>query len=479
MVLCVSGIIGLQLFWNYQNYKNAVKVFDQNINEALKKAVDKETLHRRLDIIKRFEGWLADTAVVTITADHNNRDSATMFYIRDTHPRFAEDLKRQTEFGLADFKEKLDHITPAAKKALIQHFGQRILLQDLEKGIVYNYTQTLGDSLEKVFSASKVSLPALWQYYKAELHARGIHADFVLNPKQDALLYLSKPVNTNFRKPFKNDFIFAGIKRPESYFFNTIKWVIITSLLLIIITIGCFFFTIKTLLSQEKLSALKDDFVNNMTHELNTPIASIKITAEALKSFKHRPETQSEYLDIISYQAEKLSTLTTTILNTNALIHTRGSLTPVNLYQLIEKAITEVQPLVLNAQAHISFNASVTNAVVNAEEVSLLNVLINLIDNALRYTIENPLITITLSQTGAYAYIAVADHGIGIPLAFKDQIFERFFRIPQGNQHDVKGFGLGLSYVKQTINEHHGAVWVKHNDPRGSIFTIKLPLHHA
>lgn len=477
MSLCVMGIVGLQLFWNYQNYKNTVKAFDHDINEALTKAVAQEADQRRDQIIRRFKGWLADTSLVTITADHRNRDSSTVFYTRDTHPKFKEDEKRKAQFGFTDFKEKLDHITPKAKAFMIEHFGDRILKRDLIEGTIYNYTELLGDSLTRVFNGSKADTSALRKLFSAELAAKGIRAGFTLNPAKKKQLYLTKPVNTNFRKPFVNDLVYAGLESPDSYFLKEMKWVIITSLLLITITIGCFTYTVRVLLSQQKLAELKDDFVNNMTHELNTPISSIKITAEALKSFKHSPETEKEYLDIIGYQADKLTKLTWQILNTGRLINAgETGWAVIDLNDLVAKAIRDLRPQVESNKAQISYRPLATSPKVAGEAETLLNVLINLIDNALKYTVGRPVIDLSIRIANGYAEIAVADNGIGILPEYHDKVFDKFFRVPQGNLHNVKGSGLGLCYVKQTISQHKGFVSLANNQPAGSIFTIKLPL---
>ena len=182
MSLCVTGIVGLQLFWNYQNYRSTLRNFDHDINEALTNAVARETDQRQEQIVQRFKGWLADTSLITVTADHNNRDSNTVFRVQDTHPKFAEDKKRKITFGLTDFKERLDHITPRSKVFMIEHFGERILKRDLKEGIVYHYTQMLGDSLEKVFNNSKVDHVQLTGLFKKELAAKGISTGFSLNP---------------------------------------------------------------------------------------------------------------------------------------------------------------------------------------------------------------------------------------------------------------------------------------------------------
>lgn len=476
MITCVGGLIGLQLFWNYQNYNNTVKVFDHDINESLFKAVSAETTERQNSIIKQFKSWLGDPALITITADHNNRDSNTVFYIRDTHPRFSEDRNHKIMFGLTDFREKLDFITPEARKVLIEHFAERILRRDLEKGIVYNYTQLLGDSLHKVFDKSEASMAAIHRHFRRELSRRGIHAEFLLTRGKNNSEFNSRAVNASFRKPYKRDLIYAGFESPGSYFIREMKWVVISSLFLIAICIFAFVYTLKTLLSQQKLTELKDDFVSNMTHELNTPIASIKITAEALKTFQHPGQTRLDYLNIISHQAEKLSDLTSQILNSDRFGPHASDLEKINLYELIKHAIHDLGPQLAKNHAVITFDPPFKAYIIKGVYQSLHNTMTNLIDNALKYSVQEPLIRIRLSRVHHQYHITVSDNGIGIPAIYKDQVFEKFFRVPNGNRHEVKGFGLGLNYVKQTILWHKGSVQVSDNEPYGSIFLIKLPV---
>lgn len=473
--MCVTGIIGLQLFWNYQNYKTTVKNFDHDINEALNKAADREIDQRQQQIATRFKSWMADTTLITITCSLNEHYGNTVFHVKDTHPKYKD--QNGFSFGLSSFTKKLTQITPAAKVVVINHVTDRMLRDDLKKGTVYFYTQRLGDSLTKVFEASKAAPVALSRFLKQELAVRNIYSSFVLNPPTNTQLYLSKVVNTNFRRPYQQDMVSIGFEDPNTYFLKKMKWIVIGSFLLIGITLCCFGYTVKTLLSQQKLAMLKDDFINNMTHELNTPISSIKITAEALKSFKHNPETQSEYLDIISYQAEKLTDLTTQVLNTGRLINTdKTHWTGINLNELLQQAIDDLKPQFDKHQALVNYHPLQPAPHIKGDAQGLLSAFTNIIDNALKYTTDIANINITLSSPNGYAQIAFADNGIGIPPGYREKVFEKFFRVPQGNLHNVTGYGLGLSYVSQVIGQHNGAVSVSANQPQGSIITLKIPL---
>lgn len=476
MALCVSGIIGLQLFWNYQNYTSALNTFQYDINQAMTKAVDLERAQRHQQLIRHVKHWLADTSFIRITCDIQSRDSNTVFHINDRYPKFAG--SSGLSFGLTNFKRKLSQITPEAKKLVINHFAETRLLKDLQEGFIYYYTQRLGDSLTKAYTNSHLRMKALDTLYRQQLASKGIHSSFRFQTDAGSPTgYVTEPVNAALARPYKQEMVQARLTRPDSYLLSTMKWAVMTTLLLATICLVCFGYTAKVLLSQHKLTVLKDDFINNMTHELNTPLASIKITAEALKSFHYSPDVQKEYLDIISYQTEKLTELTTQILTANRhLVATKEDWQPVDLNPLIHQAIDALWVQSRNQQATVTFHSAAEPALIYGQAANLLTAFTNIIDNALKYSSSVPHLRITLIVDFKWAEIVFADNGIGIPEAYRNKLFDPFFRVPQGNVHTIKGYGLGLSYVRQSVGQHRGLVTVEANQPCGSLFRIKLPL---
>ncbi len=476
MSLCVVGIIGLQWFWNYQNYRSTVDTFQRDINESLNIAVEQEMEGRRQLLVDQVKGWLADTSLITITCDTKNRDSNTVFHINDRYPKFAG--SSGTSFSINAFKPKLKRITPQARAMLIEHFAEKTVHGDLEKGFIYYYTQRLGDSITVAFRKSPVRLSILKRLYRNQLDMRGIRTTFTLNPADSAqAAYLTRPVNAALHRPFKKEIIRAGFDSPDSYFLKTMKWVILSTFGLVVVCLICFGYTVKTLLSQQKLAQLKDDFINNMTHELNTPLSSIKITAEALKTFAYEPERQREYLDIIGYQTDKLTDLTTRILDTNRLVTaSRQHWQPVDLRRLLDQAIADMAVRFTNQRAIVTYQPPREPVLVCGDAVGLLTVFTNIIDNALKYAAPELKLNISLITANRWVEIAFADNGAGIPAEYRSKVFDPFFRVPQGNVHEVKGYGLGLSYVNQVLKQHRGSVTVGANEPGGSRFTLKLPV---
>lgn len=479
MATCVTCITGLQLYWNYQNYKNTVKTFDHDINEALNTAVNKEIDQRHLRIIAQCKSWLADTSFIRITCKVNDKGHPfTLFHMEDAYP--LNKNEKGVYMGLTKFTTLLNQITPAAKKIFIDHFGDNILKDDLKKGIVYNYTQRLGDSLLFFFNNSKLNIGELTVLYRQELLAKDINTSFQLYTAMTAVpkLHLTQPVNTALRSPYEKEFVYAGFQSPGYYFLHTMKWLLITSFILIAVTLICFGYTVKTLLSQHKLALLKEDFINNMTHELNTPLSSIKITTEALKTFNYPPDIQKKYFDIIIYQTDKLTALTAQILNAGQLNkHILSNSTVIELNSVVETAIKDMEQQCKTSGMQIQYNASEKKLHVVGEAANLANTFTNIMDNALKYAGDKPRLDITLSANDKYAEIKFADNGMGIPPEYRDKIFDKFFRVPKGNEHNVKGYGLGLSYVWQVLKQHRGTISVTANAPYGSIFTVKLPLY--
>lgn len=477
MALCMVGIIGLQLFWNYQNYRATVQSFQQDINQTLNQAVDQETAQRRQILIDQVKRWLADTTFIQITCDTKNRDSNTVFHINDRYPKFKG--SSGFSFGIADFKPKLTRLSPSVKRLVINHFADRRVRHDLQEGTIYYYTQRLGDRLNRAFDQSHLRLSELEPIYRNKLVTKGIDAPFFLTPtRQGGSGYWTQPVATSFRKPYANEWVRARFEPPTNYFVKTMKWVILSTFLLVTISLFCFGYTAKTLLSQRKLAQLKDDFINNMSHELNTPLASIKITTEALKAFNHPPQLQKAYLDIITYQTDRLIGLTAQILTTNRRITlTSEPWQALNVSQLLEQAIQELPLRHTLPDAWVTYQPPTKPVLVNARATGLLAVFTNLLDNAVKYGSTRPQLTISLMTKNRWVDISFADNGIGIPLEYRTKIFEPFFRVPQGNVHNVKGYGLGLSYVRQILLEHGGSIRVEANELNGSLFWIRLPLH--
>ncbi|WP_169306839.1 sensor histidine kinase [Pedobacter polaris] len=475
MSSCVLGITGLQLYWNYKNYQTVVANFKKDANNALDVAVDKEMLLRKEQLLLTIKKWMNDTSIIRITCDTLNKEHETAFTMEDVVPYYADEKADKITMGISSYKEKVGKITVQAKTRFIDHFAE-IVRSDLKQSTVHYYTQGLGHRIEKAFSASKIDKTNFTRIYKEELAKRQILTSFKLNldSTKHTNVFFTHKTNTAFRRPYVNASVWAGLENPSQYYLREMKWLIISSFLLIAITLFCFYYTIKTLFNQYKLLAIKNQFISNMTHEINTPLSSIQVTAEALQKFNFDEETSQKYLDIILYQTKKLNDLSSEIL-ANAKLET-ATFTIDETIDLNELIIDIISNEELVKRTRVKYQPVSETFIIKGNKIHLSRSIVNLIENAAKYNVsESPTIEVRLQISSKGINLSIIDNGPGIADEFKDKIFDQFYRIPTGNIHNVKGYGLGLSYVKKVIIQHHGNINVFDNQSNGSIFLINLP----
>jgi len=257
---------------------------------------------------------------------------------------------------------------------------------------------------------------------------------------------------------------------------------IAVAILFTIIIIAAFYLTIRTMLRQKKLGEIKNDFINNMTHEFKTPLATISLAVDAMKNEKVLQDREkiSYFSSIIKEENQRMNRQVETILRASQLEKQEAELNlkPLHVHEVIKDVVDNfaLQLQDKQGQAELVLNAS--NDLINADEVHFSNLVNNLVDNAVKYAKENtPLrIRITTQSNEKAITIRVEDNGIGMNKETVKRVFERFYRAHTGNIHNVKGFGLGLSYVKTMIQAHEGSISVDSTLGKGSTFTVQLPL---
>lgn len=253
-----------------------------------------------------------------------------------------------------------------------------------------------------------------------------------------------------------------------------------SSVTLLLVLIGSFTYTIFTMLRQKKISEMKTDFINNMTHEFKTPVATIMIASESLKDAEIAADQQraSRLANIIYDENVRLGNHIERVLNIARLEKDNLKLDrrPVDINELVQAVVDSMELQLIKHGAKVAMHLDAANAVVSGDELHLSNVLFNLLDNAIKYSNDAPDITIKTKSHGKQIHITVADKGIGMSRDQLSKIFDQFYRIPTGNRHDVKGFGLGLSYVNDIVKRLDGRILVRSEKDKGTTFEITLPL---
>lgn len=328
---------------------------------------------------------------------------------------------------------------------------------------------------------------------KDELEISGLTDDFeygIYDCFTDSILFGSRvsfdPTKQRMRadqihriENFQPDGHYFGVLFPNksSFLLKQLDFWMYSSIVVLLIVIF-FSYTISAMLKQKRLAETRTDFVNNMTHELKTPIATIGLSADAISNpaIVNNPERLQQYIGIIKNENSRLKSQVDRVLQIASLtpkkVHVKDE--TLDLHEIIEKAVTTFKVQIDEAEGELHTQLNATNSFIKGDLVHITNVIYNLLDNAAKYTEDAPNITIETHNEHGHIVIAISDKGIGISQQHQKSIFERFYRVPTGNLHAVRGFGLGLFYVKTIIKAHKGTIDVKSAIGKGSTFTIKL-----
>jgi len=252
------------------------------------------------------------------------------------------------------------------------------------------------------------------------------------------------------------------------------------AILILMMVIGFFTYSITVVVRQQRLSDFQNSFINNLAHEFKTPISTIAISSNVLSEpdIANDPERIKVYSNIIATENARMEGQVRTILELAGLENREVLLKKeeVDLMVLVKRAANAQVVQFQESGGHIDIKSNTNSCNVTADPVHLSNVLATLLDNASKYTVSDPDIIIDVNRKGRNVWVSIIDHGIGVPAEFRKKIFEKFFRVPTGDIHDVKGFGLGLSYVMMIVKAHHWKIEVQSELGEGSTFTLIMPI---
>ena len=451
--LTFCGIIGVQYYWVVKIISSEKVSFNYQVTGAI------------MEVVKYFE----NDEIAKEIHQHYNTDIATDSLSQ--RPRFDEYDKSHDQLDLNndDFYSR--------KTILTNEFFRHLYNSNKKKLIEQRIDSTVLDSV-----------------IKADLFKRHISTSYqyaIYHPIRDTLIYphfSDKKVFFNNASSFmlfptdktKNPaFLLIFFPNNTNSIIKQIRPLIIFTVLLILFMLCCLIITFRIVFEQKKFAEVENDFINNMTHEFKTPIATIALAGEALTDpvIRKNPILMEQYLKTINEEDKRLEAMAETILNTAKLNKGKINLKKeyIDVNEIITDVVEKFKMQVEIKDGEITLDLQATDSEIYADRLHITNVITNLLDNANKYSPKKPLIKISTKSSNNFLIIYVKDNGIGIDKSDQKKIFLKLYRVPTGDIHNFKGFGLGLSYVKAIVDAHGGHVGVESELGKGSTFIVYLP----
>lgn len=483
--IAIIGIIAIQSLWVHKYYKINLQLFKREINLSFGQAVDKEFITRNDSLGKLLYRFVLDTNNIKI---YSRWDTLTSRYIYKLKSQ-KDPIPDGASFSTSGLNQPIISQTDPLKDIIARKYAQDYRRRYLDKGITRFDQQNIGKYLHSKIKGYEFDTANLKEIYKDILAKQDIHDKFYLLLKKDyahpktveSLLSGEQKLFTNAFtvSDFSNQFVSIRAVFPSAnnFLFRQLVIIVGGSLLLLIIVGFALFYMIQLLRKEKKASVIKSDFINNITHELKTPIATISTALEAFENFDafKDDKKREKYLKSSRQQVDRLSDLVTKILNISLYerqeLHIKKEI--INLDNMVNDLIKNYQ-LLHNDRLSIKYETEFPGMTIKADKASIYSALSNIMDNAIKYSENQPVITIKTLKEDKYFCIEIMDNAIGISKEDLPKIFDKFYRVP-ATGHIIKGYGLGLFYVRSIIEKHKGLYSVQSKSGEGSIFKISLP----
>lgn len=534
MSVALIGIVCLQVYWIIHDIHLKEQQFEQTVGQAMNSIVDRIETHETFSLMNKKLVAYADPSHVTNILVHDSELIAPIS-ISDTDIDFPDYPAAPN--GPAPLLDDLDNADiniefhrPGSNQTILRYHHKNFFHSDsssTRRVRTSEVTRIYNDSAEITIRRSEEKLKAkvekmnqlmadwarefvsnepnikerltdceLDTIISTELRNRGIALGYeycVTNNEGNKMLLSNCPegraealLKSKYRTQlFPNDlfskpnFLVIGFPGSISYVLSSMWLMLAGSSVFTLIILFVFMYTIQVIIRQKKISDIKSDFINNMTHEFKTPIATISLAADSLKNPKvvADPEKMDYFTRIIREENKRMNAQVEHVLQMAQIEKGELSLRKedVNLHDIILQAVDLIKLQVESREGMLSAELNSTNPVVKADTLHLSNVIFNLLDNANKYSPGKPAIVITTEDSDHGVLIKVKDSGMGMSRDTMKKIFEKFYRVPTGNIHNIKGFGLGLSYVKAIVEQHDGWIDVKSEPGKGSTFEVYIP----
>jgi len=466
--------------YEYRNYLDKLQPYLINTNDPDSTAVqrlfvafddnenDRTIVHQNIVLEERFR---IPSLFVEIDADSTDFSKYTNERITEVYQKSSIDngsMERVSQI------RQIDNMNEEAKN---------FLYRDSYKALVSQYQYPIN---------KRVSSELVSNFIEKNLKNQGVDIDFEYAIFDDDL---STKVRTENFKKTNNSYgvpIFLDVNDESAYrlwvdfpernkfLFSTILWMIVLSILFTSIIIVAYTSAIYQLIKQRQISQIKTDFINNMTHEFKTPIATINLALDSIRNPKIIDDKEKvfRYLRMIKDENKRMHAQVENVLRISKLEKNELNISKerLKLHDLIEDAMTHVELIVEDRKGYIKLHLDAAKSSILANETHFTNVIVNVFDNAIKYSDGAPKIDVYTENIGNNILLKISDKGNGMSKQVQKRIFEKFYREHTGNVHNVKGHGLGLAYVKRIIDDHQGHISVESEKGKGSTFTIRLPL---
>lgn len=512
MSLSLIGIILVQVYWFDKSFENNEEQFKYHVKQVLGNVAVKLQKKEQYTYAEMYNHLKDSIGKAPQKSDflefgYYQRDSRTNEMIVYSNSIISEDYGIPASF----FDKKLDSVklknftakrkteiyndnidNPSIKQSVtpdvkIEKSGRLDLLDNAEFEIFYKDIAAVKSIQERV--TNEVMQKLLYD----ELNEYGVKTPFEFNVYSNGLATKIKSERFKYEKQstysipifIDNDGnnkyqLLLTFPQKKKFLFSELIGICILSIIFTLIIVIAYSSALNQLIKQRQISEIKTDFINNMTHEFKTPIATINLALDAIKNPKviEDKEKVLRYLQMIKDENKRMHAQVENVLRISKLEKKELDINKesTNIHEIIEDAIEHVNLIVEDRNGTITTHFDATRTSVLLNDVHFTNVIVNILDNAIKYSPEEPIIDIQTENVKDFVIVKIKDQGSGMSKAAQKRIFEKFYREHTGDLHNVKGHGLGLAYVKRIVDDHNSEIFVESEKGKGSTFIIKVPL---
>jgi len=513
MSLSLIGIILVQVYWFDSSFKNNDEQFRFHVQQAIGNVSNKLQKQEAYSFYDKYNRYKDSTGKAPQKKDllefyyvqKNTRTNETIIY---SNSIIAEDYTISSSI----FNKKIDSVKLknfSTKRTTEVFNSNAIDNSSLQNNLIPDSkTQKLG-SLDILDNAQfeiffkdiaavmpieeRISKESIRKLLSNELNVFGIKTPFEFGIYSNGLATKIKSEKFKFDKNLtytipiltdnegsNNYQLLVSFPHKKKFLFSELIGITVLSIVFTLIIVIAYSSALNQLIRQRQISEIKTDFINNMTHEFKTPIATINLALDAIKNPKIIDDKEKlyRYLQMIRDENKRMHAQVENVLRISKLEKRELDINKEsnNIHEIIDEAIEHVNLIIEDRQGSITTHFDANRTTVLLNDVHFTNVLVNILDNAIKYSPEIPVIDIYTENVKDFVIIKIKDQGAGMSKVAQKRIFEKFYREHTGDLHNVKGHGLGLAYVKRIAEDHNGEVYVESEKGKGSIFIIKLPL---